>query len=359
MASSPKPPDPYKQAAADQSAAVGAAGAQSIVGNPNTYTPYGSQTYSVAGWEQVPDATGKMINVPRYNMQQQLSPDQMTLLGYQTQAGGNLGLTAVEQSARMREHLNKGVDTSGLQAWNAGPGVDRQGIEDTMMASYRRQADPQQASQNAQLAARGLNPGGQGYGTVQQGWQDAAGEASRQAYLNSFDLAGQSADRQNALRQSQLAEQMALRNQPITEIAALMGGSMPTLPQFQQYQSQGVNAAQPGNYMGQNYQIAAQNANALNSGLFGLGGSLLGGIGSAGGFGAMFSDRRLKQDIEPLNARLAGVPLYRFRYKADPATIHVGVMADEARPLHPDVVMTVGGFDAVDYGRLQSRHGGF
>jgi hypothetical protein len=132
------------------------------------------------------------------------------------------------------------------------------------------------------MANRGLNPGGQGYGTVQQGWQDAAGEASRQAYLNSFGLAGQSADRQNALRQSQLAEQMALRDQPIREVTGLMSGSMPTLPQFQQYQSQGVNAAQPGNYMGQNYQIAAQNANAFNQGLFGLGGSLLkGGFGMA------------------------------------------------------------------------------
>jgi hypothetical protein len=333
---------------------VGAATAQSIVGNPNTYTPYGSQTYSIAGYEQVPDAQGRMQNVPRYNMTQSLSPDQQQLLGYETQTKGNIGLTGTEQSERLRGHLNTPVDTTGRQGWagQTNQATDRQGIENAMMASYNRQRQPQMQAENAQLAARGLSPGGKGFGQVQQGREDAFGEAARQAYLASGAESREASGFLNNLRNQQLQEQLAVRNQPINEVMALLGGSGVTLPQFQGYQGQGINQAQPGNYMGQNYQIAAQSANAFNSGLFGMAGSLLGGLGTAA------SDRRLKQDIVPLGAKLAGVPLYEFRYRADPETIHIGVMADEARPLHPDVVMTIGGYDHVDYAKLQSRHDG-
>ena len=95
MAKSPKPPNPYQTAASQQKAETGAAIGQSIIGNPNVYSPYGSQTYSIAGWEQVPDASGKMISVPRYNMQQTLSPDQQRLLALQTQQQYNMGQTGV------------------------------------------------------------------------------------------------------------------------------------------------------------------------------------------------------------------------------------------------------------------------
>ena len=58
MASSPSPPNPNAQAAAQQRAEVGAAGASSVMNNPNIINPYGSQSYSIAGWEEVPDARG-------------------------------------------------------------------------------------------------------------------------------------------------------------------------------------------------------------------------------------------------------------------------------------------------------------
>jgi hypothetical protein len=40
-----------------------------------------------------------------------------------------------------------------------------------------------------------------------------------------FTMGGTAAERQNALRQMQLQENIALRNQPINEIMALLGGS--------------------------------------------------------------------------------------------------------------------------------------
>ena len=87
---------------------------------------------------------------------------------------------------------------------------------------------------------------------------------------------------QNTAQQQQLAQDLALRSQPLQELAAIMGGSQIQLPQFQGYQPVNVAAAPTfaatqAQYQG---QLGAANAqNAANSqamqGLFGLGASAL------------------------------------------------------------------------------------
>jgi hypothetical protein len=158
-------------------------------------------------------------------------------------------------------------------------------------------------------------------------------------------MGGSTADRANALRGLQAQEAFALRNQPINEIAALQGGSQVTLPQFSPYQGQGINSANIGQYIGNNYNQQAASAGQFNSGLF----NMAGAVGGA----AIMSDRRMKKDIRPIRASLAGVPLYTFRYRFDPGTIQVGVMADEARLIHPQVVKIIDGIDHVDYDALR------
>jgi len=343
MAKSPKPPNPYQTAASQQQAETGAAIGQSIIGNPNVYSPYGSQTYSIAGWEQVPDAQGRMISVPRYNMTQQLSPDQQRLLALQTQQQYNMNQTGVEQSAKLRNLLGQSVSTAGLTGWNQGPQAanlatgfggqgeirqdqaptDRAGVQNAMMQLYNRGAAGKNAAEQAQLAARGMNVGSAQYGTVakrqgdeftdatlkaylgsgdearaaqaaynqaqQQRYQEALGRAgfSNEALATMFNMGGSAADRQNALRQAQLQETLALRNQPLNEISALLAGGQVTMPQFNPYQSQGINAPNLAGQIQSNYQQQAQNANAFNSGLFSLGSSVLGGaFGKGGMFGA-------------------------------------------------------------------------
>jgi predicted lipoprotein with Yx(FWY)xxD motif len=100
--------------------------------------------------------------------------------------------------------------------------------------------------------------------------------------------------------------------------------------------------------MMQNYGIKANNAAQTNAGMFSL----------AGGAMKMlpFSDRRTKTDIKPIGADLAGVPLYTFKYWGNDMSTHVGVMADEAKVLHPDAVHQIDGFDHVDYAVLSRRH---
>lgn len=62
------------------------------------------------------------------------------------------------------------------------------------------------------------------------------------------------------------------------------------------------------------------------------------GIGSmlAGG-AALFSDARLKMDSVRIGTTDAGLPIYKYRYKGDPAP-RIGVMAQETARLFPDAV---------------------
>lgn len=111
-------------------------------------------------------------------------------------------------------------------------------------------------------------------------------------------------------------------------------------------------------------------SNSLAGGMGGaLGGAALGsaimpgigtGIGAAaGGLMGLFSDRRLKADIEPTGEKLEnGLPLYRYRYVWDsPDTKRIGVMADDVRRDAPWAVWRdASGFDKVDYGAIGAAH---
>ena len=81
--------------------------------------------------------------------------------------------------------------------------------------------------------------------------------------------------------------------------------------------------------------------------------STLGSIASTvGGIASIFSDRRLKTDIEKIGEEADGLGIYRFRYIGQAARI-VGVMADEVAKLRPWALgRRVAGFATVNYGAL-------
>jgi hypothetical protein len=179
-------------------------------------------------------------------------------------------------------------------------------------------------------------------------------------------------DAQDNARARALQEQLALRNQPINEISALMSGSQVQTPQFGIAQSAmipttdfaGIQQQGFGNQMA-NYQQQNANYQAMLGGLFGLGSSAItGGMFGGGGAAAALtphsgpqnrppSDIRLKADIEPIGER-NGHNWYKFRYVwEDPGTVHEGVMAQEVMQTRPDAVSTHPmGFFVVDYAAL-------
>jgi hypothetical protein len=294
MVSSPKPPNPYQTASADQASQIGAASASSIINNPNEVNPYGTVNYGIAGYEQVPDANGTMQYVPRYTRTTKLSPDEQVIAGYDTGTRSNLGLTAMQQSAKLGNYLNTSIDTSKWTPWQTGhafnESTDRPAIEKAMLARYQDTAKKQGAQQDTQLALRGMSPGSQGWSDVSDARNRADVDAQQQAYLASgqearsnYQTAQSYWDMMNQLRGAQSQEAMALRNQPINEITALMSGAQVNVPQFAAYSRQGINAAPIGQYIQDNYANQVQSANATNQGLFSLGGSLAGAGGYAYG----------------------------------------------------------------------------
>lgn len=255
--------------------------------------------YSNIGYETVYDANGKPMQVPRYQRDVTLSPEQQQLYNLQNQMQQNLGQLGVSQSGRLQGLLGTNLDTEGLQDWSTGRApteydanafaAQRDQVTQALMDRYRAQSDPQRQAQESTLAARGMAPGSKNWGSVQdaQNRQDtdqmsaailAGGQEQsrllgeeRQNWQQSQDYASFL----NNLRGGQLQERQTVRNAPINEISALMSGSQVSVPQFQPFSRQGVDAAPIGQYINQNYANQANAAANTNAGIFGLGGSFL------------------------------------------------------------------------------------
>lgn len=256
--------------------------------------------YNNIGYETVYDANGKAMQVPRYQRDVTLSPEQQKLYELQSQMQTNLGNLGVQQSSRLQGLLGQNLTTEGIQDWENGRApttydpnayaAQRDQVTQTLLDRYNKQQAPEKAKQESQLAARGLSPGSQNWGAVQdaQGRADAdAGMAAilaggqEQSRLLGEERAGYSQEQDywnflNNLRGGQLQEKQTVRNAPINEISALMSGSQVSVPQFQQFSRQGVDSAPIGQYIYSNYANKANAAANTNAGIFGLGGAMLG-----------------------------------------------------------------------------------
>ena len=80
----------------------------------------------------------------------------------------------------------------------------------------------------------------------------------------------------------------------------------------------------------------------------------MGGSGGLSGLTSLFSDRRLKTDVELVGDDSRGWGVYSYRYLWDaPGTRRRGVMADEVAPIMPAAVSVhPSGYLMVDYGAL-------
>ncbi len=164
----------------------------------------------------------------------------------------------------------------------------------------------------------------------------------------------------NTQRGAEIDEAAYLRSLPLNEYAALTSGTQVTNPSFRGTgQVQGPAAAPVfagAQAQGQSaidlYNAQMASANSARAGVAGLFGSGLQAAGAAGGFGTLFSDRRLKSRIRQIGKMSGtGLPVYSYVIAGTPA---IGVMSDEVRGIHPDAVMVdpASGYDKVDYARI-------
>lgn len=80
-----------------------------------------------------------------------------------------------------------------------------------------------------------------------------------------------------------------------------------------------------------------------------VGGNAMAGLGNAASsLFAMFSDERLKEDIEEVGELYDGQPVYRYRYIGSPV-FQIGLMAQDVEKTKPEAVIEIGGYKAVRY----------
>lgn len=159
------------------------------------------------------------------------------------------------------------------------------------MQQYQAQLGRQAQGFGQQMDVAGLYNAALG-AQQQSALQQAQAQAALQA--QGFNQSQAAAAFQNAQRQAALQEQLALRAQPLNEIAAIMGGAQVQMPQFQAYQGADVAAAPifgatqaAGNFAQQNYanQMAGYNA---KMGMYGQLGGALGSAIGGGGISGLF-----------------------------------------------------------------------
>jgi len=78
-------------------------------------------------------------------------------------------------------------------------------------------------------------------------------------------------------------------------------------------------------------------------------GSLSGSTTTTTQPGGFFSDKRLKEDIEPIGETYDGQKIYKYRYKDGDKRKQIGLMAQDVEKKHPHAVGLAGGYRTVDY----------
>ena len=261
----------------------------------------------------------------------------------------NQGLAAQQaQNAASQQLYNQYMGVQGLQNQAVGQNQQTALAQQQAALAAQQQGFGQQVT-GQQLSNQALS---QNQATALQ-QQQAALAAQNQQY-NQLLQGGQFG---NTAQQQSLQQQLALRNQPLNEIAGLMGGSQIQMPQFQGYQ--GANVAPAPVFAGaqaqgaanmQNYGIQQSGANAQTAGLYGLLGAAAGTPAGQAGMTALFSDRRLKSNIERIGTHPLGIGIYEYDIFGERQR---GVMADEVETIMPEAIIEhPSGFKMVDYGRI-------
>jgi hypothetical protein len=227
-----------------------------VLNNTNQITPYGSLKYTETGGRYMPDGTW----VPSFTATQTLSPEQQQIYDSQTA----LQQKALGQIAPgVLNNVNTAVNT---------PLTDnttlRNQAYDALTARSNEDLGRQLDAQKVQLANQGIQPGSEAYNRALEPFTRAITDASNQATINAGNLA-----------QQNLGTEQTIRNQPLQDYATLMGfGGGVTNPNYVNTPQSSIQPADLESPAIAQYQASqAQNAAGMG-GMFGLGGSLLGGL---------------------------------------------------------------------------------
>lgn len=399
----PTPPDPTVTANAQTSSNIDTAIANGYLNATNQNTPWGSVTYDKTGSQNVDGH-----DIPTFSSTTSLNPQYQGLLDSQAKIGQQALNTGGTLLNNVQGAISSPFSFSGLPSTvsNIPPPAlgtslntsnlnnipmsaadfTKQGQDttDALMSRFNQDWDKQQAADDVKLANQGIGIGSEAYGANKDILNRARNDATSQALLAGnqeqntlfnqslasrgqlfgedqaqgafqnnalgqiFGMNMQNAGLQNQARQQGISEQQLSRNEPLNQLATLLGFSpgiqTPNAPNFGgNIAGTDVAGITQNSYADQqaNYQQQMAQQNAMLGGLFGLGGA---GI-------LKYSDRRLKRDIRRIGKTDGDLPIYAYRY-AWGGPMEIGVMAQDVEKTLPFAVHEIGGFKAVDYGRI-------
>ncbi len=315
----PEAPDPYETASAQGGMNRDTAITQMQLNGVNQVNPWGSVNYQQTGQNSFTDSQGNVVSTPQFTQTTTYSPEQQAIFDATQGAQGNLADLAQSQSGFLKDYMAKPFEfnNSDAEKW----------AYDLASPRLLQQQGQNDAQLRTVLANKGIREGSAAWNAEMGRMTNANTDQ-----MNQLALTG---------RSQAFSEALAGRNQPINEITALMSGSQVSNPaQMSGATPQaGVGGVDYTGLVNQKYQADLAQSQAAMGGLFGLASA---GVG-------MFSDRRLKTDIQRVGRTDAGTPIYTYRY-AWGGPVQMGVMAQdvpEARIMDPS------GFWRVDYERVQ------
>lgn len=149
--------------------------------------------------------------------------------------------------------------------------IDNEGTEGRLFELGRKRIDPRFAEESARLESdlinRGIRPGTAAYDSMKRSFEESKNDA-----YNSLLLTG---------RNQAVNEQLTERNQPLKELAQLLGMGSVDSPQFINTPSTSVNGTDLAGLVQSNYAQKTASHNATLGGLFNLGSALIGGVSRA------------------------------------------------------------------------------
>jgi hypothetical protein len=287
--SNPPPSPDYAGAAVAQGAAnLESARATAKLSNPNTYTPYGTQTVTYEG--DIPTVTQTLTPTAQKTLEAQQGVQySLANLG---QKGANTASSVLDKPFDFGgPAVQTSLDTSGIAKMPVNAGMTGQ---EAIMQRLEPSLARQRTSTETQLINQGLRPGTEAYNNAIQLLGQQETDARTQAIVQGLNLdiganaqgfnqAVQSGQFGNTAQQQALAEAIQQRQMPLNEITALMSGSQIQNPQFGAYTGATVQAAPlfaatqaKGAFDANAYNQQVAQQNAMTSGMFSLGGAALG-----------------------------------------------------------------------------------
>lgn len=353
--SSPSPPaapDPAATAAAQGRINRETAIAQARLNQIDEFTPYGSSVYEPTGETR--------DDIDQYKRTTTLDPAQQAIFEQQTGITQDLNRLAGDQIGRVSSNLADPFSFEGLPAAPEANEAARQQAIDAIYGQHTSRLDPRFARDKTaletRLANQGIPVGSDAFNEVMESFGRTRNDAYTSALNQAIASGGAEQSRLFGLGGSERAraiqEYATQRNAPLNEVAALMSGNTITNPQFSATPNTAIRAPDligltrdkyAGDVNAYNQQLASNQAGM--GGLFGLAGSVAGGLpygdwfGGAGGrigYGS-FSSRKFKKlhgEAPTVLDKLADLPIYSWEY-TEPALVdgqmHMGPTAEDFR----------------------------